>query len=144
MGRLLTSILAFFCLSFASVSNGVSTTQVRTQTSRVQEIASEAQAASQVPAIAIVVVSSKGIIGTGTAGFRKAGDSQRIKQSDAFHLGSVTKPITATLIGKLVEERKLTWETTPVQVFPEWKEEMDSKLRTITIAQILAHQAGLA
>lgn len=111
---------------------------------QVQQIAVDLQSSSGVPAVAIVVVNSEGIIGTGAAGFRKSGNAVAIQVMDAFHIGSVTKAITATLLAKLVEQRKLSWESTPAQVFPEWKDQIDPALETITMAQILAHQAGFA
>ena len=110
----------------------------------VQQIATSVQSSSGVPAVAIVAVNSAGAIGTGASGFRRAGVSDPIRIADAFHIGSTTKPITATMIAKLVEQGRLSWDSTPAQVFPEWRDQMDSTLRTITLAQILAHQAGIA
>lgn len=51
--------------------------------------------------------------------------------------------MTATLIGNLVDQGKLSWTSTPGDVFKEWEDQIDPVLRTITVAQILAHQAGL-
>eukprot|EP00971_Amphidinium_carterae_P031778 625953-Amphidinium_carterae.1 len=39
-------------------------------------------------------------------------EATRVEQQDAFHLGSCTKSITATLAAVLIEKGKLRWETT--------------------------------
>ena len=73
-------------------------------------------------------------------GLRKAGASEPALASDAFHLGSDTKAMTAALVGVLVDEGKLTWKTTLGEVFPQtpplWK--------ATTVETLLAHRAGLS
>lgn len=133
----------FMALAVIACSVPAAFTQVN-PSDRIQQLAAEVRQSSGVPAVAIVAVNSDGIIGTGAAGVRKAGDPAAVVVADAFHVGSVTKPMTATMIGRLVELGKLSWESTPAQVFPEWRGQIDPSFRDITLTQILAHLAGFA
>ncbi len=38
-------------------------------------------------------------------------ETAAVTTDDAFHIGSCTKPFTATIVAMLVEEKKLSWDT---------------------------------
>ncbi len=46
-------------------------------------------------------------------------------------------------LARLVEEKKLAWTTTPLDVFPELKDTIYPALKQITIEQLLSHHAGI-
>jgi CubicO group peptidase (beta-lactamase class C family) len=50
--------------------------------------------------------------------------------------------MTATMLGTLVEEGKLTWSTTVGEVFTELADKMDSGWKNITLEQLLTHRSG--
>jgi CubicO group peptidase (beta-lactamase class C family) len=77
-------------------------------------------------------------------GTRVVGGPIGVTSADRFHIGSVTKPITATLIARLVEKGTLGWGTTPAEVWPADAQLMHPSLRNITVEQLLSHRAGLA
>ncbi len=95
------------------------------------------------PALAGAIVTSKGPTAIGAVGARKAGTAVPVTVDDQWHLGSDTKAMTATMIAALVEQGKLTWETTIEQVFPEIAATLPPQLRKVTILQLLSHRAGL-
>jgi CubicO group peptidase (beta-lactamase class C family) len=51
--------------------------------------------------------------------------------------------MTAVVLATLVEQHKLTWETTTAQAFPAIAPKLPSELREVTLACLLAHRAGL-
>ncbi|WP_096086766.1 serine hydrolase domain-containing protein [Agaribacterium haliotis] len=59
----------------------------------------------------------------------------------SFHIGSITKSFTATLMAKLVEQGQLNWQDTLGELFaddnilPAWK--------AVTVAQLLQHRGGV-
>jgi CubicO group peptidase (beta-lactamase class C family) len=61
-----------------------------------------------------------------------------------MHLGSLTKAITATVIGALVEQRRMTFETSIGQVFPELSTKMQPTYRNVTARQLLGHASGVS
>ena len=67
-----------------------------------------------------------------------------VTENDQWHIGSLTKAMTATLVGALVEGGYLEWDTTPLDVWPELASSIHAELRGISIRQLLAHTAGLA
>ncbi len=95
------------------------------------------------PALAASVVINGKIVSAGAAGTRRAGENIPVTINDRFHIGSATKAMTALLAGMLVEQGKLQWTSTVSEIFPELAEEMDSRLRTVTLQQLLSHTSGL-
>lgn len=101
------------------------------------------RARQKLPAVAAVVVSRRGIVAQGQAGVRKLGDSMPVAPGDRWHLGSCTKAITATMIGVLVEQGKLSWDTKVGDVFADLSETMRKEYREVTIEMLLAHRGGI-
>jgi CubicO group peptidase (beta-lactamase class C family) len=96
------------------------------------------------PGLAVVVVKAGQVCDRGAAGVRKAGDETPVTTSDKFHIGSCTKSMTATLAGMVIDEGKLKWDTTVVDVFPEWKGKIHKDLQKVTVEQLLQNRGGLA
>jgi CubicO group peptidase (beta-lactamase class C family) len=96
-----------------------------------------------VPALAAALVNSKGILVVAAAGVRRHDCADPVQNGDAFHLGSLTKSLTATMIATLVDDGYLTWQTTPLKVFPELSGYIYSSLRAVTLEQLLSHTAGM-
>jgi CubicO group peptidase (beta-lactamase class C family) len=100
--------------------------------------------AAHLPAMQATVVTSDGIVAHGAAGVAKLGETTIVSSADPFHIGSCTKPFTATVLAMLVEEKRLAWDTRVLDVFPEWKASVRPELVPITVADLLSHEAGLA
>src|SRR6266481_3501512 len=66
----------------------------------------------KLPALAAAVVVDGKIVVTNAVGFRKNGGTEKVTVDDKFHLGSVTKSMTATVAAILVEQGKISWTTT--------------------------------
>jgi CubicO group peptidase (beta-lactamase class C family) len=91
----------------------------------------------------VALVSRRGVpVASAAIGVRREGGDDPVSIDDRFHLGSVTKPMNATMIATLVEEGKLAWESTLEQMFPDWP--IHREVRGVTLAQLLAHRSGLA
>jgi CubicO group peptidase (beta-lactamase class C family) len=95
------------------------------------------------PALAVVVVKDGRICGRAAAGVRKSGELAPVTTNDVFHIGSNTKPMTATLTALLIEEGKLRWGTTIAELFPELEGRMDKQYEAVTIEQLLTHRGGV-
>jgi CubicO group peptidase (beta-lactamase class C family) len=97
----------------------------------------------ELPALAAAVVKDGKVIAAGAVGTRKTGAKIPVTVNDRFHLGSDTKAMTALLAAMLVEERKLRWDSTLAEVFPELADQMDPGLRRVTLQQLLSHTSGI-
>ncbi len=93
--------------------------------------------------VGAIVIRSNTIIGIATAGLRRQGENIPLEPTDLFHLGSNTKAVTATVVARLVEAGKLSWTTTPLQLFPELNATIHPALRHITLEQLLSNHAGI-
>lgn len=96
------------------------------------------------PALAAAVFDSHEIKARAAIGVRARSEPAAVTIDDRWHLGSCTKAITATLIGTLVEEKKLSWDTTLPQALPDAAPRMNDAFKKVTLAQLLRHRAGLA
>jgi CubicO group peptidase (beta-lactamase class C family) len=97
----------------------------------------------KLPALAGAIVTSQGAQAVGAVGVRKAGTDVVVTIDDKWHIGSDTKAMTATLIGAIVKQGKLKWETTIEDSFPDLAVSLPSSLKKVTILQLLAHRSGL-
>lgn len=97
---------------------------------------------AHIPGAVAVVLRGDRIVAHGVAGVRKAGAIEPVTLDDQFELCSGTKAMTATLVGRLVEQGRLSWETTFADVFGDALPEMDPAWREVTVEQALAHRAG--
>jgi len=80
---------------------------------------------------------------TSVAGHRQAGEDAAIELSDAWHLGSNTKAMTAILAARLVERELITWETTLGETLGAQFDQIDPGLAEATLADLLQHRSGM-
>jgi CubicO group peptidase (beta-lactamase class C family) len=97
----------------------------------------------RLPAIVGAIVTSNGLDVCGVVGVRKRGTGIAASLDDRWHLGSDTKAMTATLVGSLVEQGLLKWNTTVSDVFPDLASSFEPELKNVTILHLLSHRAGL-
>jgi CubicO group peptidase (beta-lactamase class C family) len=97
----------------------------------------------KVPAICAAVVTSEGLKFAGAVGVRKIGTDIPVTVKDKWHLGSDTKAMTASVIGKLVEQGNVEWTSTLAEIFPELESSMNPEMKKVTVLQLLSHRAGL-
>lgn len=110
---------------------------------RLPEIVKWAREAYNLPAMATVIVQNGQVAEATAEGQRSAAGGPSVTIGDKWHLGSLTKAMTATLAGTLVEMSVIGWDTTPLDVWPELDTMIHTELRSITMRQLLSHTAGL-
>ena len=97
----------------------------------------------ELPALGAAIVHGEGELALAAVGRRTADGDACVTADDPFHLGSCTKAMTATLLGALVEGGVLGWDSSLGEVFPDLSADMSPAYREATLAQLLAHRAGL-
>jgi CubicO group peptidase (beta-lactamase class C family) len=95
------------------------------------------------PALAAAVIVDGKLHALGVVGVRKYGTDVKAEPNDPFHLGSCTKAMTGTLIGLLVQQGKLKWETPLAEYFPELKDKVHPDYQGVTLVHLLSHRAGV-
>jgi CubicO group peptidase (beta-lactamase class C family) len=81
-----------------------------------REYVRAAREAAGLPALAVAVADSEAVLFDHADGTRVLDGHATVTTADRFHIGSVTKPITATMIARLVDKGVLGWEITPADV----------------------------
>src|SRR5262245_11704163 len=76
------------------------------------------------------------------AGTRRADQTTPLATTDAFHLGSDTKAITASVVARLVDRGVLRWNETLSEAMPDITD-MDPAYKPVTLDMLMRHVAGL-
>lgn len=97
-----------------------------------------------VPALAGAIVYGRQVVSYGAVGLRKAGSDTKVTDNDKFHMGSCTKAMTATMIGRLVEQGKLNWDDTIGSVLgKQLEQKINAAYADVNLKQLLSHWGGL-
>lgn len=137
---LLSIFLAFVVVSHVGVSGATDRERLDRKVVEALALIREREG---VPALAAAIVTSQGVLAQGVVGVRKSGASVEATIQDDWYLGSCTKIMTATLIGRLIDAGKLRFESTLGQVFPELEPKLPARIRALTVEQLLDHRTGL-
>ena len=96
-----------------------------------------------VPALGLVFVENGEIQEMGATGFRANEFEERVTTGDKWHLGSLTKSMTATMIARLVEKQILDWSITIQEVFPGEFNRIHHSYRDVRLDELMYHLSGL-
>ena len=99
--------------------------------------------AHQMPALAAFMMKDGEIIDIAVSGYRVDGKQDLVTSNDRWGIGSFTKPMTATLAARLVEQGLISFDTTIVDVFPEFIGNIRAEHESITLKQLLSMTAGV-
>ncbi|MEZ6062658.1 MAG: serine hydrolase domain-containing protein [Planctomycetaceae bacterium] len=94
-------------------------------------------------AIGATVMVDGQVIAEAAVGERRQGSDVPVTVDDRWHIGSVTKSMTATVIAKLVERGELAWDATLPALLPEMSADFDSSWNDVHLHHLLTHTAGL-
>ncbi len=104
--------------------------------------ASALHQSSGVPALAAAVVVRGKVVAKSTVGVRAAGGPPAL-DSDAWHIGSITKPITATLAARLVELRQLRFLSRLDEIDSDLLASSEPSYAPVTVRELLSHRSGI-
>ncbi|HYD86631.1 MAG TPA: serine hydrolase domain-containing protein [Vitreimonas sp.] len=76
-------------------------------------------------------------------GVRVQGRSEQVTTQDVWHLGSITKSMTSTLVARCVEAGAVSWDDTVGAVLAGAIADMRPEYRDANFRHLLSHRAGL-
>lgn len=94
------------------------------------------------PALAVAVVDSDGILRSGVAGLTEADGTTKATADNLWFIGSSSKTMTAALAGVLVQQGKISWNTTVGEVFSDLPD-VRGVYKSVTLEELLSHRSGL-
>lgn len=71
------------------------------------------------------------------------GTEVAVTVDDPWHIGSDTKAMTAVVLAKLVDERKLDWTSTLGEIFSDLDPTLPEPIQKISLRQLLTHRSGI-
>jgi len=104
------------------------------------DIITQIQVETELPGVGGLVLKDNEIIAQAFAGEKQKDTGLMVEADELWHIGSVTKSITATMIARLVEKNVLSWDDTiedilgPKKVHKQW--------RGVTLRELLTHTSG--
>ena len=107
-----------------------------------EAIARDVAAEHDVPAVGLAVAVPGKPAVVAVVGVRQRGGTP-VDVSDAWHLGSCTKAVTALLAARLVEQGIVTWQTTPTDFLDSIPAAAREQNRSATLRSLLSHTSGL-
>lgn len=135
------------------VGAGLLSSRARAQDGRAQTTLVEPPAAllrayerlrsAGVPALAVAAANRDGLRMAFAEGVRAIGQSARVTTSDKWHLGSIAKSMTATLVARLVEHGAISWDDTIGTVLGATIPDMRDEYRDVNLRHLLSHRGGL-
>jgi len=80
-----------------------------------------AQTLLRVPGVSIGLIQDGKVVFSGGFGVRELGKRAKVDGNTKYVVASNTKALTTLMLGKLVDEGKLTWETAAVELLPQFE-----------------------
>ncbi len=111
-----------------------------TEWTTLAELVAATLAGSDIPGVAVAVADADRILEVAVAGVRTFGGTE-LQTEDLFHIGSVTKSMTATMIARLVDRKQLAWDDTIGEVLSHL--DMIPAYSDVTLHELLTHRGGV-
>ncbi len=102
-----------------------------------------AMRSTQVPGVAVGLLQDGKVVFAGGFGARELGGSEKVDAGTLFMVASNTKAMTTLMLGKLVDEGKLTWETPVTSVLPSFRLGSAATTEQVRIKHLICACTGL-
>ncbi len=94
-----------------------------------------------VPSLTAIGFTMAATVAEGATGLRHAKGTERVTLADKYHIGSMTKSMTAVMAARAVEKGRLKWDTTLGDVLDRYP--LHEEAKRVTLWQLLRHRSGL-
>ncbi len=141
MTRAIRSLPALCALTIASLAAAAPNVEKQSWSPALDRIVTEHRDNLGLVGLGVMIMKDGEIIASAVAGERKHGSGIPLTEQDKWHIGSITKSFTATLIARLVERGELSWDTTIGDVIAG-SAEISEAWQRVTVEQLLTHTSG--
>jgi CubicO group peptidase (beta-lactamase class C family) len=141
--KLTAPILLALCLGACGGGSTLPPSVIPPAQVSLSEAFEQIRAGHNLPALAGTFVSDGEVTQSAVVGLRSLPAGLSAKIEDQWHLGSLTKSMTATLTARLIEQGVLQWTTTIADVFPKLAANINPAYKNVTIKQLLSHTGGI-
>ncbi|MCX6872386.1 MAG: serine hydrolase [Verrucomicrobia bacterium] len=110
---------------------------------RLADVLAQVRERTELPSIACVVFRGDKVLEEAAVGVRKVGSKETVTLDDQYHIGSLTKSMTATLAAMEVQAGEIRWDSTVQQILGPTIADIDGGYREVTLRQLLQHRGGV-
>ena len=105
----------------------------------------ERMAHYKVPGISVAIISGGKVVWAGGFGVKEAGTNDSVTATTLFQAASISKPVTATAMLRLVSEGKVALDTNVNRYLKSWQvpDNKFTATEKVTLRRIASHSAGL-
>jgi CubicO group peptidase (beta-lactamase class C family) len=103
----------------------------------------DSMAALGVPGVSIGLVQDGKVVFTGGFGVRELGKPEKVDGDTKYMIASNTKAMTTLMLGKLVDEKKMTWESTATSLMPSFKLGSPETTSQVKVKHLICACTGL-
>jgi CubicO group peptidase (beta-lactamase class C family) len=96
-----------------------------------------------VPGVGFGLIQDGKVVFAGGAGVRELGGTERVDSNTLFMIASNTKAMTTLMLAKLVDERKLTWDTPVTSLLPTFRLGDSATTRQVLVKHLICACTGL-
>ncbi len=133
---------AFFLCTAATLTLGSTLVLAKTNIVSIDVDAfKKARSETGSPAMGAMVASATGAPVIRVDGFSELGKSEAVKVDDRWHIGSVAKSMSSTLVGRLVDQGKLRFDATLAELLPGMP--MREEYKKVSLLQVMQHRGGI-
>ncbi len=93
--------------------------------------------------LAVAIVKDDKVIYSNGFGYRNLDEKLLVNENTIFHIASMTKAFTGSLLGILEDENKLSLKDKPAEHVPNFEFYNDKMNNLITIEDLLSHRSGI-
>jgi CubicO group peptidase (beta-lactamase class C family) len=101
------------------------------------------QAQLGVPGVSLAISQDGKVVFAGGFGVRELGKPERVDADTLYIIASNTKAMTTMLLGRLVDQQKLTWQTPVTKLLPQFKLGDADTTRQVQVEHLICACTGL-
>jgi len=139
--RTLTALAAPVLYATSVFAAEVPATEVTDFNQTLSQVVTEHRNNLGLVGLGAMVMQDGKVIASAVAGERKHGSGVLLTDQDKWHIGSIGKSMTATMLARLVERGELTWDTTIGDIYGD-SAKVNEGWHHVTVEQLLTHTAG--
>lgn len=111
--------------------------------SQLDELAKQTMESSGIPGLAIAVVYNDEVVMLKGYGVRDVSKKDPVTPDTVFQIASVSKPVTTSLIAKLVGDGHIGWDVPAADILPQFRLNTPRATREATLRTLSSHRSGL-
>ena len=108
-----------------------------------EAMARELTANGAVPGLAIAVVHDDEVVYLGGFGLREMGKPETVDADTVFQIASMSKPVSSTVVAKLVAEELVRWDSRMADLNPRFALHDPYPTAEVTLRDLFSHRSGL-